>query len=72
MNAYFTPEALADFASSLGPLGPAVSVTQSGQSLRGGMVFRRFAITAGGRNLGVTAFIMPDGKIEQFLVAPAD
>ena len=72
MNAYFTPEALADFASSLGPLGPAASVTQSGQSLRGGMVFRRFAITAGGRNLGVTAFIMPDGKIEQFLVAPAD
>ena len=72
MNAYFTPEALADFASSLGPLGPAASVTQSAQSLRGGMVLRRFAITAGGRNLGVTAFIMPDGKIEQFLVAPAD
>ena len=36
------------------------------------MVFRRFAITAGGRSLGATAFIMPDGKIEQFLVAPAD
>ena len=72
MNAYFTPEALADFSSSLGPLGPAVSVTQSGQSLRGGMVFRRFAITAGGRNLAVTAFIMPDGTVEQFLVEPAD
>ena len=72
MNAYFTPEALADFASSLGPLGPAASVTQAGQSLRGGMVLRRFAIAAGGRNLGVTAFVMPDGKIEQFLVAPSD
>ena len=72
MNAYFTPQALADFASSLGPLGPAASVTQAGQSLRGGMVLRRFAIAAGGRNLGVTAFIMPDGKIEQFLVAPSD
>jgi len=72
MNAYFTPQALADFASSLGPLGPAASVTQAGQSLRGGMVLRRFAIAAGGRNLGVTAFVMPDGKIEQFLVAPSD
>jgi len=72
MNAYFTAEALADFAASLGPLGAATSVTQSGQALRGGMTLRRFAITAGGRNLGVTAFIMPDGKIEQFLIAPAD
>jgi hypothetical protein len=36
------------------------------------MVLRRFAITAGGRNLSVMAFYMPDGKIEQFLVAPAD
>jgi D-alanyl-D-alanine carboxypeptidase len=72
MNAYFTPQALADFASSLGPLGPATSVTQTGQSLRGGMVFRRFAVTAGGRNLGVSAFVMPDGKFEQFLIAPAD
>ena len=72
MNAYFTPEALADFASSLGPLGPAASVTQAAQSLRGGMVLRRFAILAGGRNLSVTAFIMPDGTIEQFLIAPAD
>jgi D-alanyl-D-alanine carboxypeptidase len=72
MNAYFTPDALADFASSLGPLGPATSVTQAAQTQRGGMVFRRFAITAGGRNLSVSTFILPDGKIEQFLIAPAD
>jgi D-alanyl-D-alanine carboxypeptidase len=72
MNAYFTSEALRDFASSLGPLGVPASMTQAAQTLRGGMVFRRFAITAGGRNLSVTAFYMPDGKIEQFLLAPAD
>ena len=72
MNAYFTRQALQDFADSLGPLGTPASFTQSGQSLRGGMVLRRFAVTAGGRNLSVTAFYMPDGKIEQFLVAPAD
>ena len=72
MNAYFTLQALRDFADSLGPLGEPSSFAQSTQGLRGGMVLRRFAITAGGRNLSVTAFYLPDGKIEQFLVAPAD
>ena len=72
MNAYFTPQALRDFADSLGKLGAPASFTQAAQNLRGGMVFRRFAVTAGGRNLTVTAFYMPDGKIEQFLIAPAD
>jgi hypothetical protein len=72
MNAYFTLPALKDFADSLGPLGAPTAFTQPGQSLRGGMTLRRFAITAGGRNLSVTAFYMPDGKIEQFLIAPAD
>ena len=72
MNAYFTLPALRDFADSLGSLGAPSSFTQSGQGLRGGMVLRRFAITAGGRNLSVTAFYMPDGKVEQFLIAPAD
>jgi CubicO group peptidase (beta-lactamase class C family) len=72
MNAYFTLQALRDFADSLGSLGAPSSFSQSGQGLRGGMVLRRFAITAGGRNLSVTAFYMPDGKIEQFLIAPAD
>ncbi|HET9268945.1 MAG TPA: serine hydrolase domain-containing protein [Vicinamibacterales bacterium] len=72
MNAYFTPQALRDFADSLGTLGAPSSFTQAAQNLRGGMVFRRFAVTAGGRNLSVTAFYMPDGKIEQFLIAPAD
>jgi hypothetical protein len=72
MNAYLTTEALRDFASSLGPLGAPSSFSQAAQSLRGGMTFRRFAITAGGRNLSVIAFYMPDGRIEQFLIAPAD
>ena len=72
MNAYFSLQALRDFADSLGPLGVPSSFTQAAQGLRGGMTLRRFAITAGGKNLSVTAFYMPDGKIEQFLVAPAD
>ena len=72
MNAYFTPVALKLFADSIGPLGAPSSFTQAAQTLRGGMVFRRFTVAARGRTLSVTAFYMPDGKIEQFLIAPAD
>ena len=71
-SAYFTEQALKDFQSSLGPLGPATSFTQAGQSLRGGMVFRRFQVSFAGKNVSVSTFTMPDGKFEQFLVAPAD
>ena len=59
-------------ADGIGPLGAPSSFTQAAQSLRGGMVFRRFTVAARGRTLSVTAFYMPDGKIEQFLVMPAD
>jgi hypothetical protein len=37
MNAYFTPQALRDFADSLAPLGEPSSFSQSTQGLRGGM-----------------------------------
>lgn len=36
-NAYFSDQALADFASSLGPLGKPQAFVQQSQSLRGGM-----------------------------------
>jgi CubicO group peptidase (beta-lactamase class C family) len=71
-NAYFTPQALADFASSLGPLGAPRTFVQQGQSLRGGMTFRSFRVVAGTRTLVVTTFTMPDGKLEQYQIAAAD
>jgi CubicO group peptidase (beta-lactamase class C family) len=71
-NAYFSSQAIADFASSLGPLGTPQSFTQTGQTLRGGMVFRRFQIKYAKRTLALTEFIMPDGKIEQYQVAATD
>jgi D-alanyl-D-alanine carboxypeptidase len=68
-NAYFSTQALADFASSLGPLGAPVEVTQVGQSLRGGMTFRAFRIRCPQRTVQVSTFVLPDGKLEQFQIA---
>ena len=71
-NAYFSPQALADFAASLGPLGAAQEFVQVNQGLRGGMVSRSFRIRAGQRTLSLTTFTLPDGKLEQFQIASAD
>jgi D-alanyl-D-alanine carboxypeptidase len=68
-NAYFSEQALKDFASSLAPLGPPVDVTQTGQSLRGGMVFRAFRIRGAKTTVSLTTFTLPDGKLEQYQIA---
>ena len=72
LNDYFTTEAIADFQSSLGPLGEPLNFKQTDESLRGGMTFRRFEVTYPGKKLAVTTYTYPDGKLEQYLVAPAD
>jgi hypothetical protein len=68
-NFYFTDQAIKDFASSLGPLGAPDSFMHTGQGLRGGMTFRRFVIRYKQKTLVITAFEMPDGKIEQYQIA---
>lgn len=71
-NAYFNPQTLADYQTSLAPLGAPASIIQTDQSLRGGMTFRAFRVTFpnGKHNLNITTFTEPDGKLEQFLVLP--
>jgi CubicO group peptidase (beta-lactamase class C family) len=68
-NAYFSTQAVADFESSLGPLGAPTTFSPGGQSLRGGMTYRSFRIRAGNRNMVVSTFTMPDGKLEQYQIA---
>jgi CubicO group peptidase (beta-lactamase class C family) len=67
-NAYFTEQALKDFADSLGQLGAPESFTGSSQSLRGGMIYRSYKIRFKDRTLRATTFTLPDGKIEQYMV----
>lgn len=68
-NAYFSDQALHDFAISLGPLGPPASFTQTRQALRGGMTLRVYRVLFEKKTLRVWTYEMPDGKLEQFLVA---
>jgi CubicO group peptidase (beta-lactamase class C family) len=68
-NAYFSAEALRDFASSLAPLGAVTTFVNTGQSLRGGMLYRNYRVTLGQRTLRVWTFELPDGKLEQLQVS---
>ena len=73
LSDYFNAEALADFRESLAPLGEPLSFRQAGNdSLRGGMIFRSFQIVYPGKRLRLTTFTYPDGKLEQYLIAPAE
>ncbi len=70
-DAYFTQEAVADFASSLKPLGTPTSFKQVAQQKRGGMTFRAFNVSLPQKQVRVTVYEMPDGKLEQYLVIPS-
>jgi CubicO group peptidase (beta-lactamase class C family) len=72
LSDYFTAEAVADFQSSLAPLGEPLSFHQISTELRGGMSFRSFEIVYPGKRLRLTTYTYPDGKLEQFLIAPAE
>jgi CubicO group peptidase (beta-lactamase class C family) len=69
-NSYFTEQALKDFGDSLGPLGTPTEFTQETKTDRGGMTFRLFEVDFPKKTLEVWERIMPDGKIEQYQVAP--
>ena len=72
LSDYFTPEALSDFQTSLSPLGDPLTFHQTREELRGGMTFRVFEIRYPGRRLTLTTYTYPDGKLEQYLIAPAE
>ncbi len=69
-NNYFGDVALKDFQSSLSPLGPVQTIVQTSSSKRGGMTLRNYRATFNGRTIRVWTFETPDGKLEQFQVAP--
>jgi D-alanyl-D-alanine carboxypeptidase len=69
-NAYFSDQALKDFASSLGPLGALTSFVQTRKAERGGMVYRSYRASFPNRTLRVWTYETPDGKLEQLQVAP--
>jgi D-alanyl-D-alanine carboxypeptidase len=70
-NAYFTPEVLSDYAASLAPLGPPTEFVATGESLRGGMTIRSYRIRAGAVTMSLTVMILPDGRIDQYIIERA-
>jgi CubicO group peptidase (beta-lactamase class C family) len=72
LNDYFDAQTVADFKDSLAPLSEPLTFKQVVESSRGGMTFRAFQIVYPTRRLSLTTYTYPDGKLEQFLVDPAD
>ena len=69
-RAYFSAEALGDFAASLAPLGALQRFEPTGTALRGGMRLRAYRAVFPGRTLRVWTYELPDGTLEQYQVAP--
>ncbi|MDE3201243.1 MAG: beta-lactamase family protein [Acidobacteriota bacterium] len=72
LNDYFSTQTVEDFKNSIAPLGEPLEFRQVRESLRGGMTFRAFRIVYPTRRLVLTTYTYPDGKLEQYLVSPAD
>jgi hypothetical protein len=70
-NAHLDARTAAAYARTLRPLGPPTAFLQTDSEERGGMKFYRYRIVAGDRPLSLSVYVTPEGKIEQFLVAPA-
>ena len=69
-NFYFSDQALKDFQSSLGPLGAPTGFVQTRTALRGGMTYRSYRVSFPNQTIRVWTYETPDGKLEQYQVAP--
>jgi CubicO group peptidase (beta-lactamase class C family) len=72
LNDYFSAQTIDDFKNSLAALGEPLTLHQTATELRGGMTFRAFEIVYPGKRLRLTTYTYPDGKLEQYLVEPAN
>jgi len=70
LSAYFTDQLVADFSTSLGPLGKPESIVQMRADRRGGLTQRIFRVRLAGQATRVSTFFAPDGKSEQCIVYP--
>jgi len=68
-NAYFSEQAMDDFARGLAPLGTPKEFVQTRQALRGGMTLRVYRVGFPKKTLRVWTYEMPDGKLEQYQIA---
>jgi D-alanyl-D-alanine carboxypeptidase len=67
-SSYFNEQALADYRSSLSPLGEMVDVTLRSKQSRGGMTHYNYRAVFEKETVSLNIYVTPDGKFEQFLV----
>ncbi len=70
-NSYFDATALKDYQSSLAPLGAPTGIVQTSGGGRGGMFKRSYRVSFPHTALEVITIATKDGKLEQYVVAPA-
>jgi CubicO group peptidase (beta-lactamase class C family) len=68
LNFYFTDQVIADYKTSLAPLGPIRSIEPLTHSERGGMTGIVYKVQGTGDPIGVFVYVMKDGKLDQFLL----
>ncbi len=67
-NAYFSDTAIGDYKTSLAPLGKLVLLNRQSDQQRGGMTHLSYRANFEKDSVSLNIYLMPDGKIEQFLV----
>lgn len=68
-NAYFTEQALQDFAGGIASLGAPKSFTQVRLGSRGGMTLRVYLIRFDKQTLRAWTYELPNGKLEQYQIS---
>jgi D-alanyl-D-alanine carboxypeptidase len=71
-DAYFNADTLADFQSTLAPLGPIQSVTRTSTALRGGMIYGGYKAVFAKGAVQVSTYLTTTGKLEQLLITGKD
>jgi D-alanyl-D-alanine carboxypeptidase len=66
---YFTDQALADFRSSLSPLGKPTGFALTSTDKRGGLTTRVYEISFAQKKLAIVTRVTPDGLFEQYTVS---
>jgi hypothetical protein len=67
-NFYFSDMALRDISGSLKAFGAVRSATRTSENLRGGMTFRFYKVEFESGSVGISTYLTPDGRFEQFMV----
>jgi hypothetical protein len=71
LNRYISGALLAEYRTSLGPLGPVQSFTVASTRTMDNLETRDYDVTAGGRALKLHLLLLPDGRLEDATIADA-